>query len=486
MARKKSALRTPELSRLAGIVNTSRDAIYSINLQGNVVTWNKGSEKLFGYTAEEVIGKSLQTLTVPQGKYSEVKKVLSLIGKKRDIPSFETERKTKNGALIHVLFSVSYLTNDMGKVTGASVIARNVTEQRQAILELEQANTILYHIIQNTPDVICVKDISGRYLMLNNAASTYLGGTTLTLLGKKDEDIMPKDMAKKIREHDEKVIASKKPLQMEEEFLVHGEKRTLLATKVPYFDTNKKLIGIIAVSKDISDIKNKQKDRDDMLAIVSHELKNPLTSISLYSHELQRSLQSPKNVNYAKKIVTHTKRLNSFIHELLDLARLESRTFDLHYEKFLLSEILEEVIESIHDEYPTHQIEVQGSYPKKLYADKFRLSQILTNLLTNAIKYSPHANRVLITISATDSELLLCIQDFGIGIPKKHQEHIFDKYFRVKNKNTPGTGLGLHIVAEIVKLHGGKIWVESKKNNGSTFFVSLPHKKYTQQVRKQS
>ena len=476
MTRKKSVSQKPELSRLAGIVNTSRDAIYSIDLSANVVTWNKGAAKLFGFNTSEILGKNLMDLTIPPNRKPEVTKILKLLKQKKDIPAFETIRKRKNGSLIHVLFSLSYLINAKGEVVGASVIARDVSEQRQTILELQQANTILYNIIQNTPDAIYVKDLQGRYLMLNNAASMYLGKTTLELLGKRNSEIMPKSISAAIDRHDAKVYKAKQLSQFEETLIVKGEKRVFLSTKVPYFDNNKRLIGLIGVSKHITELKEKERDREDMLAIVSHELKNPLTSISLYSHELEKSLHSPKNISYAKKIFSQTKKLNSFIHELLDLARIESKTLDLHLEEFSLREVVDELVESIHVEYPSHSIIVQGEYSSPVRADKMRLSQIITNLLTNAIKYSPTAKEVNLTINFSSDHLLLQFTDFGIGIPKKYQTHIFDKYFRVKNKNTPGTGLGLHIVAQMVKLHGGKIWVESKKDQGSTFFVSLPQK----------
>lgn len=466
-----------ELTRLAGIVSTSHEAIYSINLDGAVVTWNHGAEMLFGYKAQEIIGKKLRDITIPDNRVNEFHKVIKLIKQKRDIPAFETIRKKKNGTLIHVLFSVSYLTNEHGGVNGASVIARDVSEQRQTIRELEQANTILYNIIQNTIDAIYVKDLEGNYLMANNAVSNLLHTTTLELLGKNDFSLLSKNDAEEIRKHDLTVIKSKKPMQLEEQVTIKKRTQTFLSTKVPYFDANHKVMGVIGISKDITETKEKEQAREDMLAIVSHELRNPLTSISLYSHELEKNLHSPKNKIYATKIFSQTKRINGFIHELLDLARIESRTLDLRLETFHLPEVLDELIESIQIEYPTHTIEINGSYDFKLYADRIRFSQIVTNLLTNAIKYSPNATKVQLMITNSEDELLLQFKDFGIGIPKKHQAHIFDKYFRVKNKNTPGIGLGLHIVAQMVALHGGKIWVESKKNEGSIFYVSIPHQK---------
>lgn len=477
MARKKSVSHQFEQSRLAGIISSSRDAIYTIDLSANITSWNSGAEKLFGFTTKEVLGKNLMDLTIPPNRKPEVSKIVKLLKKKKDIPAFETIRKRKNGSLIHVLFSLSYLTNIESEVVGASVVARDVSEQRRTILELEQANTILYNIIQNTPDAIYVKDLEGRYLMLNNAASTYLGKSTLELLGKRNDEVISKKIASHIKRHDTKVYKEKRPLQFEETLVVQGKKKVFLSTKVPYIDNNKQLIGLIGVSKDITELKEKEQEREDMLAIVSHELKNPLTSISLYSNELQKSVGSPKQASYAAKIYSQTKKLNGFIHELLDLARIESHTLELNYEDFSLQEIVDDLVESIHNEYPSHTIEVTGSYTYSIRADKFRLSQILTNLLTNAIKYSPEANTVRLIITYTRSEVLIEVKDFGIGIPKKHQTHVFDKYFRVRNKQTPGTGLGLHIVSQMVKLHGGKIWVESKKHAGSSFFVSLPQKK---------
>jgi signal transduction histidine kinase len=170
-------------------------------------------------------------------------------------------------------------------------------------------------------------------------------------------------------------------------------------------------------------------------------------------------------------------KLTRLISELLDLSRIESGKLELHKTKFNLGDMLEETVEDVRQTTTHHAIIIQNDFEGKIYADKDRLSQVLLNLLTNAIKYSPDADNVEVYVEGNKEFVTIKIKDHGIGIEKKDHLKIFERFYRVEGKSEqtfPGFGIGLFIASEIVQRHNGMLTVESEKNKGATFIISLP------------
>ena len=136
-----------------------------------------------------------------------------------------------------------------------------------------------------------------------------------------------------------------------------------------------------------------------------------------------------------------------------------------------------DMVDTMQQLSPTHTITIQGTSHAHIIGDRDRLEQVFTNLISNAVKYSPQASRVDISMTASDGMVTVSIRDYGIGIPREHQQKIFERFYRISDvhdKTFPGLGMGLYISAEIVKRHGGRLWVESAESEGTTFFMSLP------------
>jgi len=217
--------------------------------------------------------------------------------------------------------------------------------------------------------------------------------------------------------------------------------------------------------------------------MASHELKTPVTSMKIYANVMERKIDTFSKTElhqYVKKIDEQTNKLTSLIANLLDISRIQTGKMRIDKEPFDLNSVINDTVEAIQETTRKHKIIVKGNVKKLIYGDKYRIYQVIVNLLTNAIKYSPNGGNIIITKRDAVKNIEVCISDQGIGIEKIHQVKIFDRLYQVSDPNEitfPGLGIGLYITADIIKRHKGKIWVKSTKGKGSSFFFTLPYAK---------
>lgn len=247
--------------------------------------------------------------------------------------------------------------------------------------------------------------------------------------------------------------------------------------------SNKTVIGAIITMHDVSERLRLERQKDDFIAIASHELKTPITTLKAFTQLMQRrSTELPTSdwQDYLTRMDNQLNKLSDLVRDLLDVSRIERGTIALKREKFNFDQLIKEIVTDMQRVSHRHKLVLKGSLKKDIWGDKNRINQIITNLILNAIKYSPDANKVLIHILSNQHNAIVKIRDFGIGIGKEDQQKIFERFYRAKGiggERFPGLGLGLYISSEITKLHGGKMWVKSTLGKGSTFFFSLPLRK---------
>lgn len=243
-----------------------------------------------------------------------------------------------------------------------------------------------------------------------------------------------------------------------------------------------KVMGAVVILHDVSESWQVEKQKDTFIATASHELKTPVTTIKAFIQILQKRLDASDDgeaSKYLSKVALQLNRLTGLIEELLDVTKIEAGQLDLHQEELDLDELVNETIEDFQRIAETHCIIRHGKTGGTVVGDRDRLSQVLINLIVNAIKYSPRSNKIVVRTAKKKNEIMVSIQDFGIGIPKKDRLKVFDRFYRVKNSTGErfgGLGLGLYISAEIISKHGGRIGVRSEEGRGSTFFFTLPLK----------
>ena len=238
-----------------------------------------------------------------------------------------------------------------------------------------------------------------------------------------------------------------------------------------------------SAQKEITERRKLEKQKDEFISIASHELKTPVTSIKAYGQVLQHFFKQKgddKAVSHLSKMDFQINKLTNLIGDLLDVTKVESGKMIFAEEEFDFDTLVKEVVDEVQLTTDKHVLHIQGQTQKTIIGDKERTGQVLTNLMTNAIKYSPKANQIDVTLSSDEKNVTVSVRDFGIGIPKDKQPRLFERFFRISGPHQetfPGLGLGLYISSEIIKRQGGKIRVESEDGEGATFSFTLPMKK---------
>ncbi len=276
---------------------------------------------------------------------------------------------------------------------------------------------------------------------------------------------------------------------------------TLSISAAPLYETNQtqtRLIGVVAVLNDITSSKQIEKLKDEFVSIVSHELRTPLTAIKGYTQHLMRRIerrlretrqaQQPSNpvvespesydLRSLNIVQSQTEHLERLVNDLLDLSRVQWGELHLQYSSFYLADVLAERVRMAQISAEQHtiylDIEVQDS---KILADQLRMGQVVGNILDNAVKFSPQGRQVTVRLQEQDNEYLISVIDQGIGVSPEYFDHIFERFYRVRNtasRQYSGIGMGLYVAKAIVEAHGGRIWLSSNQGIGSTFYFTLP------------
>ncbi len=258
-----------------------------------------------------------------------------------------------------------------------------------------------------------------------------------------------------------------------------GQKTMLLNARTLQQGPNKTSLILLGI-EDITERKQNEQQKDEFISIASHELKTPITSVKAYTQILGqrfRKAGDTRSSELVEKMDSQLDKLTDLIGDLLDITMIEAGRIRFHESYFDFNKLVEETVEELQRTTEKHRIVTELQPSRTVYGDCDRLGQVLTNFMTNAIKYSPHADKIIVSTVVDKDNVTLSVQDFGMGLSQKDQAKVFERFYRVggSNQNTyPGLGLGLYIAAEIIKRHKGRVWVTSKKAKGSTFCFSFP------------
>ncbi|HEV8083035.1 MAG TPA: PAS domain S-box protein [Chitinophagaceae bacterium] len=473
--------------RLSSIIQSSQDAIISKEFDGTITSWNTAAERIFGYTAAEAIGQNISFL-IPDELLPEEKDIIAKVKGGGVIEHYETIRKTKNGERISISLTVSGIKDGKGNIVGVSKIARDITFEKQA----EEKQAILAAIVNSSDDAIISKTLDGIITSWNYAAQKMFGYTNAEAIGRHISLIIPPERIQEetviinnIRsgnriDHFDTVRVSKS-----------GQKINISLTVSPVKNNSGKIIGASKIARDVTQrieadrkqqlytekLQELNKYKDEFMAMASHELKTPVTVIKANLQIVQQLLQGNRNLDFINKTLKQIDKLSDFITNLLDISKIQVGKLQLNPSRFDLNILLKEITDNIQQTTSTHTI-ILAEAGKQLfaYADKDRLDQVIINLLTNAIKYSPNAKDIFVDACKNNGQIIVSIKDNGIGIPQEDIGNIFYRFYRVGGlaATFAGSGIGLYISAEIIKQHGGKIWAESKIGEGSVFYFSIP------------
>lgn len=245
-------------------------------------------------------------------------------------------------------------------------------------------------------------------------------------------------------------------------------------------DENDLAIRVVGTTLDITDRKELEQRKDELLSTVSHELKTPVTYIKAIAQLLEKKFEPLGDqiaIDLIHKLVNQVKRLTNLIHDLLDASLIEGGKLQLNKNHFLFNELLEDVVSDVQRTTSTHHIVLQDCPEIHTFSDKERVRQVIINMLTNAIKYSPKADKIHVCMELSGHCVKCSVEDFGVGIAEEKQAQIFERFYRViddKHSGFQGIGIGLYISKQIITRLNGKIWFESKPDEGTIFSFEVP------------
>lgn len=370
----------------------------------------------------------------------------------------------------------------------AAVAVRNSRLYHQ----LETERSRLATIVENSAHGILILDAERRVLVINQAMAAMLGVTPQSCVGKGCQEVLNLQdvQGDDICQMDNFTgFPNRESLHCEGDLQRPGGSRlTVSVTYTPLYDDEERLVNIIVNVHDITRFREEEEIKSTFTSIISHELKTPVALIKGYAQTLARpdAAWDAETARQSLQVIEEeADRLESLINNLLDVSRIQASGLRLDYADVNLERLARKVVEAYRTQTADHQLEVD--FPAALplvWGDEERLRQVLTNLVSNAIKYSPQGGLIRIggwleqPEGATDhTRVVLYIADQGIGIPTADLPKIFDRFYRVDSslrRSTAGAGLGLYLAKAIVEAHGGQIWAHSEPGKGTTFFIGLP------------
>ncbi|UPZ35069.1 ATP-binding protein [Sphingobacterium sp. PCS056] len=354
------------------------------------------------------------------------------------------------------------------------VLRSEIEERKKVQQELKEQVDNLYSTLESLPQLAFTANGSGDIEFVNSKWLSYADANMLPATHTDDLDI---------RTVWADAIHAEVPMELEVRIkeLKSEVFRFHLLRIIPIKEKNNQLKWV-GTFTDIDDQKQMEKKKDEFLSIASHELKTPLTSIKAYAQLLERTLNTTVDDpagKYIHRVQSQVSKLNALITDLLDISKIENGKLKITKKNFDFENLLSNAIDII---YQTHDnntmvIERQGDRIADAFlGDEIRIEQVLINYLTNAIKYAPNTDRIIVHTEKNDHQVKVSVTDFGIGIPEHKQKNIFGKFYRVEESSVrfQGLGIGLYICSEIIKQHNGTVGIQSELGQGSTFYFTLP------------
>jgi PAS domain S-box-containing protein len=382
---------------------------------------------------------------------------------------------------VFINFEYHPLFNSQEKVYGIMVVGTDVTDQVVARKKIEESEARFRLLADSMPQFVWSANREGNINYFNQAVYDYSGLTTQQVKKGGWLEIVHPDERKKSIKLWKKAIATGKDFSMEHRFRrFDGQYKWQLSRAVPLRDDAGNIQLWIGTSTDIQNMKLQEQHKDFFISMASHELKTPITSMKGYVQILQ-SMYEDSEDDFLKKsldrVSIQIEKLISIIADLLDVSKIRSGSLTFQKQNFEINKLIKETIDELLVIYPLHKIIFTHGKDLRVFADRDRIGQVLINLITNAIKYSPKNGDIIITSKVNQKSVMISVKDEGIGIEKNYQQKIFERFYRVEGKSEktfPGFGIGLFIASEIVRRHKGSIGVESEPGKGARFYFSLP------------
>jgi PAS domain S-box-containing protein len=489
VAKNRMAMRPPDPRLvLAAILDSSDDAIVSKDLDGAITSWNASAERLFGYTADEIIGQSVRVI-IPQELHYEEREFLRKLRAGERVDHYETERRHKDGHCVQVSVTISPIRNDDGTLVGASMIVRDISVRKTA----DEMQSRLAAIIESSDDAIIGKDLNGIITSWNSGASRLFGYEAHEIIGQSVLRLIPEHLQTEEPEIIKKLMANQRIDHYETQRISKSGKLFDVSLMIsPIRDSKGNVIGASKIARDFSERKRAQLALIEseklaatgrMAAMIAHEINNPLESVTNLAYLLTTNPSLDTTARkYAEMLLAEVGRASDIARKTLAFYRDNSRAGEVN-----IAELFDDLLESHGPRFKQHNVRLIRDFDPDATVWGFgsELKQVFVNLALNAVEALAGEGAIAVRVRSSGKSVRIFVGDNGCGIPVDLRRQIFEPFFTTKTGK--GNGLGLWVSKGIVGKHNGSIRVRSsisQARHGTVFIVTLP--RYFRPVRRSS
>jgi two-component system sporulation sensor kinase A len=466
--------------QLESFIKHTADAIYVCDLEGNIRKVNQAFENMYGWRAEEVIGKRLPM--IPDDKWSEVQQLRADLQKYGHAYAIDTVRQRRDGTLLSVSLTISPIRNEYGKLVGMAGAARDITESKRVEAALRESESKYRLIAENTSDLIVVLGVDGVVEYASPSHETMLGYGLSHYQGCNVSDLVHPDDVPNVVASFAEMIRTKRPREVVCRYAKIDESWVFLEARgMPVFDDQGDVQSVVVVARDITERRKTEAilRKSDKLSVVgqlaagvAHEIRNPLTAIKGFVQLLHE--RNHDAGNYYEIILSELDRIEFIIGEFLVLAKPQS----VKFQQRDIRALLQSIIALLETQAILNNVQILtdiAEHIPDIECEESQLKQVFVNVLKNSIESMPNGGKVFIHVDMDDDMVLISIADQGCGIPPERLYMLGEPFYTTKEK---GTGLGLMVSYRIIEDHQGSLSFKSEVDQGTLVEVRLPIRKY--------
>lgn len=463
------------------ITSNTPDLIYVFDLNYRFTYANDALLTMWGMTWDEAIGKGLLEIGYePWHAEMHEREIDQVIATKQSIRGEVSFPHATLGRRIYD-YIFSPVINQQGQVEGIAGTTRDITDIKLTEKILAESEMRFRTMAEGTNIYIIVANESGRAEYFNQAWDKLTGRTVNELINNGWTDLLHPQDLERFNMAYQHAYQSQTPFHCDFRVLSQdGQYKWLLTDGSVRRNSDDSFAGFISASIDITELKENEQRKNDFISMVSHELKTPLTSALAHVQiSKKRSVENgdPVSPGMLERAEKQLFKMGRLINGFLNLSRLQSGKIQIDRELFDMSLLLQEVQDEVLSSVTTHKV-VFTSCPKiSVNGDRDKIGQVIQNLISNAVKYSPPHSFIKVACDADKESVKVGVTDEGIGISEDDLSRLFERFYRVKDaerRHIAGFGIGLYLSAEIIKRHGGQIWAESVLGKGSSFYFTIP------------
>jgi PAS domain S-box-containing protein len=473
---------------LAALLEASEDSIIVQDPGGRVLVWNGATERLTGWPAADVVGQPIPDLLV-----ADITGLRERILAGERLERWETTLRRRDGLTVPVSLTSSALAGEGGVASHLVTVTRELTEQQLTQEALAEAAARLSEAQQLARIGLWIWDTISDSVQLSDELYNICAIDPLDFDGTLDDYLtsVHPDRRADVRTAMHAAVAAGERFTVEYPIVrPSGEERWVQTRGDPVLSEAGQVLGLRGICQDLTErraaeetlrlsverLEEADRLKDEFLAVVSHELRTPLAAIVGFSYALRHGDDPDERSEIATRVAANAEEMRRMVDRLLDFSRLQAGRVEVDPVDVVLRESVERICLNLGAVVGEHSVAVEVSGDIRAMADEDGLTRIIGNLVTNAVKFSPAGTTISIDAEQDGAWVTVSVRDEGIGIPSELQARVFERFFQGREQpvGRRGTGVGLAIAHRYAELHGGRIWLESTENVGTTFFFTLP------------